>query len=1431
MIAKEIAHSKYVILALITSFLLITTIGFSQNSKHAIVQSTNSLRGSICINGVWNFKPIATDEVSINQVKDWGTIMVPGAWFQNAWWSATPTIKRKGKGKIWETDLSNCSKAWYETKIDIPADWGNGDILLNFSKISTDATIYIDHNKVGTINWPGGEVNIGSYVQAGKRFTLSVFVLSVASAKEVFDLMGTATAQINVRQSNLSSAGIIGDVFLTKRPASVYISDVFVQPSVRKKELTVIVEVKGINTASKLDYLASVINENGEIEKAWTGTSQVIHSAMQTFSVSLPWGNPRLWDIDDPNMYTLKFTVQSAELNDEYQQGFGFREFWVDGKFFFLNNKKINLRPISNTPGNGMTELIDASLNGLAKAGYNFIEIWPQDISERGLLQYNEAFIDRTDKKGILIAAPLPPSTSFIMNTEWQYQWNKPGLKEQWTAIMEPELKRLRNHPSIVMWGYNPNFFGHSDDQNPLVIGMKNWADKDLSFFTNAKAGEDAVAIIKSKDPTRIVFNHHGAYVGDVHTLNNYLNLIPLQERMDWLSNYASFGEMPFMAIEFGTPLENTLLRGRSPFDESIKTEPLFSEYAAMYLGKQAYSTETKEYRQEIKKHFVKDQDYQNWQFNAATNTLPSFQSLQYLFNTSTWRTWRTWGISGGMVPWSDAHGWRRKENAVKIKMPALKSGRKGTYFDEVNADDLHYYDSTFWNVLPSAKALIANNQETLAWIAGNEKSFTEQSHSFREGSLITKQVVLINDSRKNQMYNYSYKVVLNQKVIDTGSSTGNIGIAESLKLPLHFQLPMQAAGLKQDGKIVLSATIGGKTHQDTFSFRSFKNPKRNNLKVYCFDPLHQTATMLQSLGYEVIDWKGEKDIPFLVVGREALSGGFYNPSSLKNFVTDGGRLLIMTQKPEWFEEKIGFRTAKYLPRFTFPVNNFHPILSGLDSVDLCNWNGESTLITAYPDYLNKEVKKGMYGVPYYGWHWGNKGALSSVAIEKPHNSGWKSILECEFDLAYSPLMEMDLGKGKVVLSTLDLEDYYVNEPVAEILTNQLINYISSVQLEERKKAVIYIGDEGGKKLLESLGLDFTNSKILPADAELLVLGKAANISDIEVKNYLLAGGKILVLNQDGSSGLLRVTYTKNEYATGSINIPDWPQTRGLSASDMHWRSTHDAWLISKGCEIGADGFLGKMEVGKGTIIFCQIDPERFKADSLTYFRFTRWRQTHALSNILTNLGASFASDSIFFSNKISDKSINLEGEWKASLVNKLPQTLSVVGGNEDLGISAAAKKMITIDADESAMEKVKVPSTMERYGLNWADANGEAVYRKKIWIDKSLLGNDMLLELGAIDDFDETYFNRELVGKIDKTVEGYWGVKREYTVPAKLLKEGENVIAVRVFDRYGAGGLLGSEEGMQLRIKIPKVSPGFYHPDYRNDFKLGDNPYRYFRW
>jgi hypothetical protein len=88
-------------------------------------------------------------------------------------------------------------------------------------------------------------------------------------------------------------------------------------------------------------------------------------------------------------------------------------------------------------------------------------------------------------------------------------------------------------------------------------------------------------------------------------------------------------------------------------------------------------------------------------------------------------------------------------------------------------------------------------------------------------------------------------------------------------------------------------------------------------------------------------------------------------------------------------------------------------------------------------------------------------------------------------------------------------------------------------------------------------------------------------------------------------------------------------------------------------------------------------------------------------------------------------------------------------------------------------------------------------------------------------------------VGGVGKENAAAWSVRREYTIPANLVKEGRNVISVRVWDRYGGGGFTSGEANALLlqSAREQAKAPGFYHPDYREDWELGDEPYRYYNW
>ncbi len=132
-----------------------------------------------------------------------------------------------------------------------------------------------------------------------------------------------------------------------------------------------------------------------------------------------------------------------------------------------------------------------------------------------------------------------------------------------------------------------------------------------------------------------------------------------------------------------------------------------------------------------------------------------------------------------------------------------------------------------------------------------------------------------------------------------------------------------------------------------------------------------------------------------------------------------------------------------------------------------------------------------------------------------------------------------------------------------------------------------------------------------------------------------------------------------------------------------------------------------------------------------------------------------------------------------------------------DNGLTDLARKSVVPNADDSNWEVVPVPSPNGQYSEAWYDINGESVFRRRVDIPAEWAGKDLMLSLGAIDDFDDTFFNGVFVGRVDKSVYRFFAAPRRYVVPGRLVKAGENVIAVRAFDHFGGGGMLGPATDM----------------------------------
>ncbi|MEG4816482.1 glycoside hydrolase family 2 TIM barrel-domain containing protein [Microcoleus sp. K5-D4] len=1205
------------------------SIGFP-NLTTLAVGAIDNKRSQIYLNGTWQFVPAVGNPQNPPVSPNWGSISVPGDW-QKENNESVPGIITRGNGKDWENfNSKQLSKAWYQRNIDLPGDWTNRRIFLDLARVSTDAVIFVNGINCGQIPWPYGTIEITKAAKPGQN-TISILVVAVSDEKEKAVIMGPT--EIYTEKSKLQSRGIIGEVRLLSLPPGPLIRDVFVQTSTRKKQVKLDVELKDVAQNGQVEIIAQMLDEKGKVQQKFTATTNVKAKPIQTVQVHWNWPNPRLWDLGQPNLYTLQLEVKGSGIDTQYNQPFGFREFWIEGRKFFLNGTEIRLRPIlhSDTWQGGTVEVADSLIDGYVKAGFNITEMWPWNHDERGRWHFRELFSERADLKGFPIMAPALD----ISPIAWNGKWKNPLWKNRWKDRMVTEMRRYRNHPSVLMWATSPNFFGNADDLNPRRIG-KSKVEGTLSppenqrLRVNTPLGNDALATIKSADPTRPVMVHQGAHFGDVYALNSYLNMIPLQEREEWISEWSKTGEKPYMAVEFGTPLHATMMRNRKGFGQVILSEPWMTEFAAIYFGKQAYELETAAYKAKIREQFVKGQEYQNWHLKKELDFAPAFQKLQQLFSTNTWRSWRTFGMSGGMIPWNDGHGWEVSEaGRKKVDIGAFQPGRRGVYLKQVSNNLLNYLQPEAYTVHPGGEAIMNNNSSTLAWIAGASPVFTAKDHNLFVGGKVAKQVVLINDRRTPQEFTFNWRVLVKGKEVKKGEGKGMIEAAETLFFPIDVKLPNTISS-KADGEIRLTARVGDRSHSDTFDFRVF--PKQSNIKdsVTIFDPVGKTSAMLKQLGYQLVPWNGSQVSSLLIIGREAFSSGENLPGSVESFVRNGGQVIVFPQRREWLENT-GFRVAAHVSRRAYPVDSKHPAINGLDSEDLRDWVGESTLLEAYPDTIQTGPNLSPANKPWYGWRWGNRGGVSSASIEKPHRSGWRPILESEFDLAYSPLMELDYGKGRLILNELDLEDHYSVDAGAAQLVQQIVSYgMNSPVLGKPDQVVLIGGDEDAQKL-DSLGVIYQRASSLSNDVGLVIVGREANLKDADLRGYLNAGGKAFFLPRQVPAAGLGVGLQQAQDFGGSLAVPSWDEVKGVSASDLRSRSFYDTWLIKSGGEIGADGLLSRVQVGKGVAIFSQIEPDSLDADTKTYLRFTRWRQTRANAQILANLGASFKADGSVF--------------------------------------------------------------------------------------------------------------------------------------------------------------------------------------------------------
>jgi len=222
----------------------------------------------------------------------------------------------------------------------------------------------------------------------------------------------------------------------------------------KEAEVTVVVQVTNYNSSKELILISEILDEGNLVSKAKKSLRVIKGIYEVTFNFKIR--NPKLWwpwDLGDPHLYDLKVSLLcDGELEDSRMIRFGVRSVKLRTKdpsskrntfTFFVNGEPVYVRGINWTPPHAIfvstsKEDYEKLLTMVKDMNANMLRIWG------GGIYPHDVFYELCDKMGIMVwqdfmfaCARYPTSEEFLSEVE-----------EEAKSV----VRRLRNHPSIVLW-------------------------------------------------------------------------------------------------------------------------------------------------------------------------------------------------------------------------------------------------------------------------------------------------------------------------------------------------------------------------------------------------------------------------------------------------------------------------------------------------------------------------------------------------------------------------------------------------------------------------------------------------------------------------------------------------------------------------------------------------------------------------------------------------------------------------------------------------------------------------------------------------------------------------------------------------------------------------------------------------------------------
>ncbi|PSR56046.1 9-O-acetylesterase [Adhaeribacter arboris] len=209
-----------------------------------------------------------------------------------------------------------------------------------------------------------------------------------------------------------------------------------------------------------------------------------------------------------------------------------------------------------------------------------------------------------------------------------------------------------------------------------------------------------------------------------------------------------------------------------------------------------------------------------------------------------------------------------------------------------------------------------------------------------------------------------------------------------------------------------------------------------------------------------------------------------------------------------------------------------------------------------------------------------------------------------------------------------------------------------------------------------------------------------------------------------------------------------------------------------------------------------------FSAVAFFFARELHQREKVPIGVILTSWGGTIIET------WMSPDAINKFPELKSQIagMDGSPDFLNKLKQENEAQVQEWIKQSYTVDAgytngmaswnspnvNSPDWKEMNIPSLWETIAL--PDFDGIVWLRKEFTLPTNFKAQEIILNLGPIDDLDQTWVNGALVGE-----SGQYNIPRKYPVKAGVVKPGKNVVVVRVTDTGGGGGIYGKPEELFL--------------------------------